>query len=70
MQELRHTRALRHLLQKCATCTDFVAKSRTTLSQHRYSSHFATMLQNLFHVFVASFSIHLHACMVKDEPIG
>ena len=54
---------------KRATCTDFVAKRRTTLSRHRYSSRFAVMLQNMFHVFVAQFTVPFHTCMVKNEPI-
>ena len=65
-RKLCHTRALRHLLEKCATCTDFVAKSRTTLSQHRYSSRFATYVSR----FCARFTVPLHAWMERDEPIG
>ena len=50
---------------KRATCADFVAKSRTTLSQHRYSSRFAAMLQNMFHVFVApSVRLALKKCLL------
>ena len=45
---------------KRATFTDFVAKSRTTLSRHRYSSRFAIMLQNMFHVFVAQFTVCMY----------